>query len=127
MLSEAIKFFRHGGRVILIETNTSTLYIDVFERDEITPADLSGATVFFHLMEFSTRENIWSKECFPVYDPNVGVPKINYPYTVPVTFSSPDTLNLEGHYTGQLELIDYRGESTFPFEIEIIVRKKASA
>ena len=124
MLQQAVKYFEHGGTVILIETDTEILYIDVFDKNG-APVDLSESTTYFHLMEFSTRENIWSKECFPIYDPNSGISNISYPYTVPVLFASSDTLNLEGHYVGQLELIDLYGNSKIPFQIEIIIMKKA--
>jgi hypothetical protein len=120
----AIKYYEQGTSIRLIETDNENLPIDIFEKDG-TPADLTGARAFFHLMEFSTRNNIWSKECFPVNDPNGGFPNITYPYTVFVNLSSSDTLNLEGHYTGQLELIDYNNTSKFPFQIEIIIAKNA--
>jgi hypothetical protein len=120
------KFFECGGRVILIETSNEILYIDVFEDLTKLPADLSGADVRFHLMEFATRSHIWSKECVPMRDPNAGFPGITYPFTVPVHLTSSDTLDLEGHYKGQLELKDHSGSIKIPFEIEIIIRTKAS-
>ena len=125
MIKSAIKYFEHGGKIIFIESSNETFYVDVFEKDSVTPADLSGANTFFHLMEFSTRSHIWSKECFPVYDSNAKVSDVDYPYTVPIPFTSPDTAGLEGHYIGQLELIDHHGNSKFPFQIEIIIGKKA--
>ena len=125
MMNPSVKYFEHGGKIIFIESSRELIHIDVYDKDGKTPADLSGAKAFFHLMEFSTRSNIWSKECFPVYDPNAGIPDIDYPCTVPVPFASSDTANLEGHYVGQLELIDHHGSSKFPFQIEIIIGKKA--
>ena len=125
MIKPSIKYFEHGGTVRMIESDTQTMYIDVFYKENL-PADLTGAQAFFHLMEFSTRSNIWSKECFPVYDINGAIPDINYPYTVPVPLTNQDTLGLEGHYIGQLELIDHTGVSRFPFQVEVIISKNAT-
>ena len=85
----------------------------------------NGATAFFHLMEFSTRIHIWSKACTPVYDPYGDIPHIKYPYTVPVPFTNLDTAGFNGHYIGQLELVDRQGNVKFPFQIEIIIAKNA--
>ena len=125
MIKPAVKYFEHGGTVRMIEADSQILNIDVFYKENL-PADLTGARAFFHLMEFSTRSNIWSKECIPVYDISGGFPNIDYPYTVPVPFANQDTLGLEGHYIGQLELIDHTGVSRFPFQVEIIVSKNAT-
>ena len=124
-LVQTVKCYEQGQPIRLIETDTQTLPIDIFDGRGV-PADLSGATAFFHLMEFSTQANIWSRPCQIVFDAAGGVPNVRYPYTVLVGLTNSDTENLQGHYTGQLELIDHNGLSRFPFQIEIIVAKNAS-
>ena len=121
---EKVDLFDKGGVLRLIEATNETIYIDTYEIDGL-PADLSEATAFFHLMEFATREHIWTKKCEPISGPVTDYQNNVYPYIVPIKFQSADTLNLNGHYIGQLELIDYHGESQIPFELEIIVKKNA--
>jgi hypothetical protein len=108
----------------MIEGDSQIMPLDIFDSHGI-PVNLSGARAFFHFMEFSTRSHIWSKECFPVYDPYGGISNTIYPYTVPVPFTNSDTMGLNGHYVGQLELIDRQGNAKFPFQIEIIITKNA--
>jgi hypothetical protein len=119
-----IKYYEQGTTIRLIETHTESQYIDVFELNG-SPADLSGATALFHLMEFSTGDNIWTKECPIILDPRAEVPGIDYPFTVIVNITSADTFGLTGHYTGQLELIDHNGASKRPFQVEIISDRRA--
>jgi hypothetical protein len=121
----SIRFYENGGSVRLIESDSQLLPIDVYDQRGL-PADLSGARALFHLMEFSTRTHIWTKEFVPANDPYGGSPGIDYPYTVPVMFSNEDTEGLNGHFIGQLELIDHQNTSKFPFQIEIIVTKNAT-
>ena len=119
-----VKLFEQGSLLKLIEGHNDTIYIDVFETNGL-PADLRSAQAFFHLMEFSTHDHIWSKKVLPTLDSMANTFYVDYPFTVPVTFLSEDTIGLEGHYTGQLELIDFNGQSKEPFQIEIIVDKRA--
>ena len=114
-----------GATVELIESHCETYYVDVFEPDG-SPADLSSAQAFFHLMEFSTRDHIWTKACEPVLDVRAAAQGAAFPSTVPVHFAGGDTLGLDGHYTGQLELVDHNGGSKFPLQVELIVNKRAS-
>ena len=109
----------------LIEGHSDIIYIDVWESNG-WPADLTNTPTYFHLMEFSTRDHIWTKKCEPILDMSVNTKNVDYPFTVPVYFLSEDTIGLDGHYTGQLELIDFNNESKRPFQNEIIVDKKAS-
>ena len=120
-MEKQIKYYENGTTVRLIEGDTQVLPIDVFDFYG-SPADLSGAQALFHLMEFSTRSHIWTKEFTPVFDIRGDIPNIKYPYTVMVTL---DTDGLMGHYIGQLELVDHSGNSKRPFEIEIIISKWA--
>jgi len=124
-MEKALKYYEQGNPIRLIESSYENFKIDILDAYGL-PADLTGASAFFHLMEFSTRNHIWSKECAITYDSGGGYGDTGYPFTVTVVLDNSDTSGLEGHYTGQLELTDHNAASRFPFEIEIIIKSKAS-
>ena len=119
-----IDLFDQGGVLRLIAGTTETVYVDLYEKSGI-PADLSDAEAFFHFMTYSTRCNVWTKKCDPTTDLPTKTNGVDYPYIVPLKFHGDDTKDLDGHFIGQLELIDHNGDSVFPFEIEVIVRDSA--
>jgi hypothetical protein len=118
-----IRYFEQGATIKMIASDYEIFPVDIYEKGNI-PANLTGATAIFHLMDYATRENILSKNCAILYDAESGIIS-DYPFTVNIELLSTDTQNLEGRYTGQLELTDFSGNTKMPFEIEIIIAKKA--
>ena len=121
----AAKYFEEGTPIRLIEGHTELIPIDVYDKNGV-PIDLSTATPLFHIMEFSTRSHILTKECEPYLDTTLSAPGITYPYSVPVYLESEDTIGLDGDYVGQLELIDFNGNSKWVFQTQIIITKNAA-
>lgn len=119
-----VSYYAQGDTIRLIELHSEPLVIDVYN-DNGTLTDLTGSSAVFHLMEYATQNNVWSKNCEPYFDPKVAPKGVDYPFAVSVPFTSEDTEGLQGHYTGQLELTQYDGTRKIPFQIEIIVSKYA--
>ena len=122
------KHYTDGSKIRFIEGHTDVLRVDVFHQNG-TPIDLTDDEAIFHLMEFNTRDNIWSKRCNIIYDIDAGWDKINYPFTVTIPIERQDTVGLNGHYTGHLELINHRinnsKNQSLPFQLEIIIVRNA--
>lgn len=123
---DSVRFFEEGRRLHMIERSTEVITIDVLDENEM-PVDLSGAIAKFHIMDFATRTHVLSKNCEIITMPNPRYDRAiySYPYTVRVLLHSNDTNGMAGHYIGQLELIDFQGESNFCFQVEIIISKNA--
>ena len=123
--NSTIKYYEQGTTVRMIEGDNQLLPIDVFGANGL-PINLTGSEAYFHLMEFSTRNHIWTMTCIPEY-PLENPYEVDYPYIVPIRLSSSETMNLAGNYIGQLEIINDRNEnSCMPFQVNIIISKRAS-
>ena len=83
------------------------------------PADLSGATVWFALADYSTKTVVVSKPCEIIQEQE------DVPYKVIVRLDSAETIRLHGEYIQQLTVTDFYGKQKLPAEGRIIIIRNA--